>query len=98
MRDLWQDPNCDGRMSVMTPAANGVEVLMAVPVAAHAATAGAHDPLVIHKRDKVILEVSVGSSHVERQATALQNAHTGQMLFVRTDDGEVITVRAEQAP
>jgi len=80
----------------MLPVASGVDAaVIAVPSAPRAsAVSGAADRSVIHKRDKVVLEVTVGQTHVERQATALQNAREGEMLFVRTADGEVIAVRA----
>jgi hypothetical protein len=39
------------------------------------------------------LVVIMGAARIERQVEALQPARPGQRLFVRSDDGEVLSVR-----
>ena len=81
-----------------TPATLTATEVTAVPVVVHMQAAGSTNAPVIVKRDRVIVSVVVGVARIERQAAALQNARAGQMLFVRTDDGEVMTVRAGKLP
>lgn len=72
--------------------------VIAAPIEMHATLGDGGDPLLIHKRDRITLSVRVGVARVERQVTALQNARDGQMLFVKTDDGEVLSARAGREP
>jgi hypothetical protein len=42
---------------------------------------------------KLVLAVVAGAARVERPVTALQVARSGQRLFVRANDGQILTVR-----
>jgi hypothetical protein len=44
------------------------------------------------------LVTSEGAVHIERQVEALQEARPGQQLFVKSRDGQVLSVRYETTP
>ena len=82
----------------MTPPMLPVAEIVAVPLVQHAAMTGAAPAPMIFKHDRVLVTVIIGVARIERKVTALQNARAGQMLFVKTDEGDVLAARAERSP
>lgn len=72
-------------------------------VAARPLASGAIIPMVrfeppasVHKGDRLTLISAAGPVRIDRPVTALQAAHLGDhRIFVRTDEGEVFSVRTE---
>lgn len=48
--------------------------------------------------EKLRLLLAAGAARIEREVEALQAARPGQRLFVRTGDGQILSVRYEAAP
>jgi hypothetical protein len=48
--------------------------------------------------DAVNLSIGVGAVRIERRVEALQAARPGQRLFVRSEDGQTLSVRYQSGP
>jgi hypothetical protein len=52
----------------------------------------------VHPGQALTMVVLVGANRIERRVEALQAARPGQRLFVRSADGQILSVRYEPAP